>query len=134
MHSLHGCLNRRVGSTCRQSTTVGNVVNCRTKSPHQCSGDENILKSYKESCSPKDHLMPEWDVLAVLKGLSAVPFEPLDKASFRDLSIKTVFLLAPALSKRVSEIHALSREVRHSDKNEHRSLSPQCQNSRSLKG
>ena len=49
------------------------------------------------------------------KGLSSAPFEPLEKASLRDLSSKTVFLLALASSKRVSEIHAISREVRHSE-------------------
>ena len=59
----------------------------------ECKVLTNILKSYRKSCSPKDHLVPEWDGLLVLKKLSGSPFEPLEKASFRDLSLKTVLAL-----------------------------------------
>ncbi len=53
-------------------------------------------------------LFPKWDLGLVLDALSMSPFEPLDKVDFKILSFKTALLLALALAKRVSEIHALS--------------------------
>ena len=44
----------------------------------------------------------------VLKALTGPPFEPLDWASFRDLSRKMLFLVALAMAKRVDERSALS--------------------------
>lgn len=44
----------------------------------------------------------------VLNGLCSPPFEPLEQAEIKWLSIKTVFLLAITSTKRVSELHALS--------------------------
>ena len=37
-------------------------------------------------------LRPTWDLPKVLEHLSKFPFEPLSKASLRNLSIKTAFL------------------------------------------
>lgn len=44
----------------------------------------------------------------VLDGLCRPPFEPLQEADLRPSSLETVLLLALALAKRVSGIHALS--------------------------
>ena len=52
----------------------------------------------------------------MLQKLSGAPFELLEKASLKELSKKTTFLLALASAKRVSELNALSCEVRHSEK------------------
>ena len=52
---------------------------------------------------------PGWDLDRVLKFLLGPPFEPLGRASFRDLTRKTLFLLASA--KRVGELQALSARV-----------------------
>ena len=41
------------------------------------------------------------------------PFEPLDKASLFYLSVKTVFLVTLATARRVSEVHALSKDSDH---------------------
>lgn len=51
---------------------------------------------------------PAWDLLLVLDFLRKAPFEPLDKASFERVSLKTTFLLALASSRRRSEINAFS--------------------------
>ena len=40
--------------------------------------------------------------------------EPVHSIPLRDLTLKTVFLVALASVKRVSEIHAISKEFRHS--------------------
>ena len=51
---------------------------------------------------------PAWDLPLVLSALCRPPFEPLPQAALRWVSLKTVFLLAIASAKRVSELHALS--------------------------
>ena len=52
-------------------------------------------------------VLPQWDLGVVLEALSKSPYEPLQEASFKHLSLKTVFLLAMASAGRRSELHAL---------------------------
>ena len=52
--------------------------------------------------------VPAWDLSLVLNALLSKPFEPLERASLKFLTFKTVFLLALASGKRRSEIHALA--------------------------
>ena len=52
-----------------------------------------------------------WNVDVVLRFLCSDRFEPLQSASLKDLTKKTLFLVSLALAKRVSEIQALSRAV-----------------------
>ena len=54
---------------------------------------------------------PEWDLDVVLRALRSPPYEPLGEATFRDLTKKTLFLLALATSKRIGEIQSLSYRV-----------------------
>ena len=56
-------------------------------------------------------LVPKWDLTLVLRSLQQAPYEPLAEASLKDVTYKTVFLLALASAKRVSELHALSYVV-----------------------
>ncbi|XP_040203676.1 uncharacterized protein LOC120935688 [Rana temporaria] len=51
---------------------------------------------------------PKWDLSLVLQVLTGLPFEPLDKCSLKDLTFKTVFLVAVTTARRVSELEALS--------------------------
>ena len=53
-------------------------------------------------------LVASWDWAVVLEGLKGPPFEPLEEADLKHLSFKTALLLALALAKHVSDIHALS--------------------------
>ena len=80
-----------------------------------CKVLSSVLQSFKQSISPSDHSVPEWDLLKVLQTLSSSPYEPLEKASLVALSMKTTFLLALASAKRVSELNALSHEVRNTE-------------------
>ena len=57
---------------------------------------------------------PAWDLNVVLALLRGAPFEPLEEASLRNLTIKTLFLLAFASAQRMSELQALSASVGHS--------------------
>ena len=52
-----------------------------------------------------------WNVDVVLNFLCSERFEPLSSASLKDLTQKTLFLVALALAKRVSELQAFSSNV-----------------------
>ena len=52
-------------------------------------------------------VLPQWDLGVVLEALSKSPYEPLREASFKHLTLKTVFLLAMASAGRRSELNAL---------------------------
>ena len=52
-------------------------------------------------------VLPQWDLSVVLEALSKPPYEPLREASFKHLTLKTVFLLAMASAGRRSELHTL---------------------------
>ena len=68
---------------------------------------QSLLKSFKIEDQKKKFRPPAWDLNIVLNYLRESPFEPLNNASFEDLTKKTVFLLALATAARVSEIHAI---------------------------
>ena len=58
-------------------------------------------------------LRPTWDLPKVLEHLSKSPFEPMAKASLRDLSIKTAFLVQLASGRRGSWMHACKVDEGH---------------------
>ena len=58
-------------------------------------------------------LRPTWDLPKVLEHLSKPPFEPMAKASLRDLSIKTAFLVQLASGRRGSWMHACKVDEGH---------------------
>lgn len=62
---------------------------------------------------PTRKLLPSWSLPKVLEALAKPPFEPLAEASLRDVTIKTVFLLAIASGQRRSALHALSAAEGH---------------------
>ncbi|XP_058483844.1 uncharacterized protein LOC131459867 [Solea solea] len=53
-------------------------------------------------------LVPSWDLPMVLEALSGLPFEPLEFADLKVLSLKTILLLALTSASRIGELHALS--------------------------
>ena len=69
---------------------------------------KTFLKSAKRSSSTAKPLLPSWDLSLVLDALCGPPFEPIDRADLKVLTLKTVFLLAITTAKRVSDLHALS--------------------------
>lgn len=52
--------------------------------------------------------VPEWHLSYVLDSLRHAPYEPASMATLEDQGKKTLFLLALASGRRVSEVHALS--------------------------
>ena len=72
----------------------------------------DLIRSFKREWPiPAKHVV-EWDIQLVLEFFKSGRFQHWDQLSDRDLTLKTVFLLALVTGKRRSEIHALSQEVR----------------------
>ena len=72
---------------------------------------QDLICSFKVEVPPRVVRPPSWDLLCVLTYLRSPVFEPLHESSLRDLSRKTLFLLALATAKRVGELQAVSRAV-----------------------
>ena len=81
------------------------------------SKDENLtrlLDSFHRDRPKGRRGIPSWNLSLVLHQLTKPPFEPLRKAPLKQLTFKTVFLLALGSGKRRSEIHAwLNKNIRH---------------------
>ena len=71
----------------------------------------DLLRSFRVEAPIRSVTPPAWNLLTVLEFLKSPIFEPLRQASLRDLTRKTLFLIALASAKRVSELQALSRTV-----------------------
>ena len=57
---------------------------------------------------PTRATVPSWDLAIVLEGLAGTPFEPLESAPDRLLTLKMVFLMAITSLKRIGDLQALS--------------------------
>ena len=81
------------------------------------SKDENLtrlLDSFHRDRPKGRRGIPSWKLSLVLHQLTKAPFEPIQEASLKYLTFKTVFLLALGSGKRRSEIHAWQhRNIRH---------------------
>ena len=67
-----------------------------------------LLKNFDQEIIKTPAPTPKWDLNIVLQSLTRHPYEPLKSCSLKALTHKTVFLLALASAKRVSELHGLS--------------------------
>lgn len=72
-----------------------------------------LIRSMANEVPPKQQKLPKWDLSLVLQTLIEQPYEPLEEASLKFLTHKTVFLIALASAKRVSEIQALAGKYSH---------------------
>ena len=83
------------------------------------SKDENLtrlLDSFNRHKPKGRRGVSSWNLSLVLHQLTKAPFEPVQKASLKHLTFKTVFLLALGSGKRRSEIHAwLYKNIRHQE-------------------
>ncbi len=67
-----------------------------------------FLKGARRLNPPRPPSIPSWDLALVLRALQIAPFEPLQSADLRILSIKTLLLVALASIKRVGDLQAFS--------------------------
>ena len=89
-------------------TCLGSVRNCTGKAKvvlHKTISD--MIASMELQRPRITPVLPQWDLGVVLVALSKSPYEPLREASFKHLTLKTVFLLAMASAGRRSELYAL---------------------------
>ena len=89
-------------------TCIGSVLNRTGKSrvvSHRAISD--MIASMELQRPRATPVLPQWDLGVVLEALNKPPYEPLREASFKHLTLKTVFLLAMASAGRRSELHAL---------------------------
>ena len=69
------------------------------------------LLKFCQNARPRSSVrLPKWDLNLVLTYLNSNKFEPMSQVSLEAITLKTTFLLALATAKRVSELHALSRQ------------------------
>ena len=61
----------------------------------------DLLRSFQVEAPVREVRPPSWDLPNVFNFLRSSPFEPLSSASLRDLTRKTLFLIALATAKRV---------------------------------
>ena len=66
----------------------------------------NMISSMELQRPRLKPVLPEWDLGIVLDALSRPPYEPLQEASLKHLTRKTVFLLAMASTRRHCELQA----------------------------
>ena len=75
----------------------------------------SLLANFAREVSKKDRTAPAWDLAYVLDALRGKDFEPLEEASLKCLTLKTVFLVALASGRRRGELHALRPDVRRTE-------------------
>ena len=89
-------------------TCLGSVLNRTGKAKvvmHQTISDMIVsMELQRPRVTP---VFPQWDLGIVLEALSKPPCEPLREASFKLLTLTTVFLLAMASAGKCSELQAL---------------------------
>ncbi len=67
-----------------------------------------FLRGARRLNPPRSPSIPSWDLALVLRALQIAPFEPLQSADLRILSMKTLLLVALASIKRVGDLQAFS--------------------------
>ena len=72
---------------------------------------QDLLRSFAIERPHRPQAPPSWDLDAVLRHLMSPAFEPLESASLRALTKKTLSLVSLATAKWVGEVQALSKTV-----------------------
>ncbi len=67
-----------------------------------------FLRGARRLNPPQPPSIPSWDLALALRALQIAPFEPLQSADLRILSMKTLLLVALASIKRVGDLQAFS--------------------------
>ena len=85
---------------------------------------KDVIHSFEIEVPREHNPALSWNFDVVLKFLSSPAYEPLESISLLKLTKKTLFLVALALAKRVSELQALSCNIGFSSDGVHLSLLP----------
>ena len=98
LFDIHGLSPRNIKG---YRTCISSVLNRTGKSRvvlHRTISD--MIASMELQRPRATPVLPQWDLGVVLEALSKPPYEPLREASFKHLTLKTVFLLAMASAGR----------------------------------
>jgi hypothetical protein len=87
-------------------------------SPELCA----LLRSFSLERPPQRKILPQWDLSLVLQCLLKAPFEPIQSATLKNLTFKTIFLTALATGKRRSELHAMCFDSDHFKQNQEQTV------------
>ena len=71
---------------------------------------QSLIRSNRLRNTVTKNDVPPWDLAVVLRYLSKSPFEPIESSTLKNLTMKSIFLLALASGKRRGELQALTRE------------------------
>ena len=86
---------------------------------------KDLLRSFRIERPISSSRFQPWDLTLVLRSLTTSAFEPLQACSLRQLTKKTLFLLALASAKRIGELQAITKEVSFKDGNAFLSYLPE---------
>jgi hypothetical protein len=67
----------------------------------------DLFRSFRIARPLKHSIAPKWNMVLVFNALTKPPFEPLEKAQIKQLSMKTLFLILMASPKRRGHVHHL---------------------------
>ena len=88
------------------------IAQCGYELPEGDTIIRDLLKGFKrERPIPHKHVV-DWDIRLVLSFFQSGRFRDWSRLSDKELTLKTLFLVALATGKRRSELHALSAEVK----------------------
>ena len=99
-------LNRRPSTIDGYRTAILDYLGPTGLHIAQSTDLNRLLASFHRDRPKATRNIPKWNLSAVLNELTKKPFEPMKDSDIKHLTLKTAFLLALALGKHRSEIHA----------------------------
>ena len=97
-------------------TTIGQTLrNAGGEDIGQNKELAELFANFARERGPNRTTVVPWDLSLVLMSLTTDPYEPMQTADLKFVTWKTVFLLALASGKRRSEIHALTKDIMHTE-------------------
>lgn len=112
LDSIHTLQKLKAGTLAGYRSAIVYTISVATGKYRNDLTDAPVLRNLldgirnREVKNPKS--FPAWDIFLVLEVLRGKDFEPLESISLKMLTLKTVFLVSLASSRRVSGVHALS--------------------------
>ena len=106
-----------------RSAISSTISACRSRTEFAHSAElASLIRSFQLERPPRRKVAPQWNLSLVLQALVKPPFEPIAKCDLKSLTLKTIFLVALALGRRRSELHALCFDSHHYRQNQDQSM------------
>ena len=106
-----------------RSAISSTISSCGSRTELSYSQElSSLIRSFQLERPLQRKVAPQWNLSLVLQALTKPPFEPIAKCELKVLTLKTVFLVALALGRRRSELHALCFDSNHFRQNQDQSM------------